>query len=110
MNLDDLTLGEIKQLQNLLGATPATKMIDHGAQIAILDRGFVYVGNVMTDADWCYIKNAKNIRVWGTTKGLGELRNGPLSGTKLDPTGEVKSPLRALIGLIAVEADKWNAS
>lgn len=77
-------------------------------QIVVLDRGFVYVGNVTVEADWVLIRNAHNIRVWGTTKGLGELVNGPLSGTRLDSVGTVKAPLRALISLIEVKESKWT--
>ena len=110
MNLDDLTLGQIKQLQNLLGLKPDPTPVDHGVQIVILDRGFVYVGRVTTDSEWCYIKNAQNIRVWGTSRGLGELVDGPLASTRLDKTGNVKAALRAVIGFIAVEESKWTNS
>ncbi len=71
-----------------------------GQNIAVLDRGFVYVGNVTRDGDFVLIENARNIRVWGTTNGLGELRNGPLSGTKMDVCGTVKVPFHALQHLI----------
>lgn len=77
-------------------------------KIVILDRGFVLVGNVTVDGDWVTTTNASIIRCWGTTKGLGELAmNGPLKETKLDPIGTVRSPLRALIGLVECEAVKW---
>jgi hypothetical protein len=79
-------------------------------QIVVLDRGFVYVGDVSFVGDFVLIENAKNLRIWGTSKGLGELRQGPLSGTKLDDVGTVRAPLRALISLIDVDAAKWNAS
>ena len=69
-------------------------------QIVVLDRGFVYVGNVTIRDGWVNIQNARNIRVWGTTKGLGELRNGPLKDTKLDDCGIVLAPLKSLIHLI----------
>jgi hypothetical protein len=79
-----------------------------GVAIAVLDRGFVYVGNVTIEDDWCVLRNAKNIRVWGTTKGLGELVNGPTPNTKLDPVGVVRVPMRAVISLIDVDASKWT--
>ena len=77
-------------------------------KIAVLDRGFVYIGHVSTDGDFLILKHAKNIRVWGTSRGLGELVNGPLSGTKLDSVGTVRVPNRALISLIDVEQSKWK--
>lgn len=77
-------------------------------QIAVLDRGFVYVGRVEISEDFLVIRNAKNIRVWGTTKGLGELVDGPTSQTKLDNVGTVRVPMRALISLISVRSEKWS--
>lgn len=77
-------------------------------KIVVLDRGFVYVGRVNVEGDWVNISSAQNIRIWGTTKGLGELRSGPLSGTKLDNVGNVKAPLSALISIIDVEQNKWK--
>lgn len=86
----------------------AQKKTDGDIKIAVLDRGFVYVGRVSTEGDFLILKNAKNIRVWGTTRGLGELVGGPLSGTKLDTVGTVRVPSRALISLIDVEQSKWT--
>ena len=80
-----------------------------GFAIVVLDRGFVYVGDVTVDDDWCVIENARNIRKWGTTKGLGQLAlEGPTSETILDQAGVVRAPKRALIHLIETEASRWN--
>lgn len=84
--------------------------MDHGQQIVVLDRGFVYVGIVTTDADWCVLTNASCVRRWGTRKGLGELAaRGPLESTVLDPAGTVRAPMRAVIAMLACEVDKWTA-
>ena len=85
------------------------KTVLSGFSIVVLDRGFVYVGDVEHDGDWCVIKNARNIRYWGTTKGLGELAlNGPLNETKLDNVGTVRAPAKSIISLIDTEREKWN--
>lgn len=77
-------------------------------KIVILDRGHVLVGNVTVDGDWIETTNASVIRRWGTTRGLGEIAmGGPTPETKLDPIGTVRSPIRALIGLVDCEAAKW---
>lgn len=68
--------------------------------IAVMDRGFVYVGKCSVSDGTLRIENAKNIRRWGTTGGLGELRNGPLPSTILDVVGEIVAPERAVIHLI----------
>ena len=81
---------------------------DGEIKIAVLDRGFVYVGKTEFDGDFLIISGAKNIRVWGTTKGLGELVNGPTNSTKLDNVGTIRIPVRALISVIDVVQEKWN--
>lgn len=81
---------------------------DSPVQIVVLDRGFVYVGRPERQDDMLVIRNAKNIRVWGTTKGLGELVNGPTSKTQIDHAGTVRAPMRAVIALIDVSESKWT--
>jgi hypothetical protein len=80
-----------------------------GVAIIVADRGFVYVGHVEIADDWCVVTRAKNIRVWGTSKGLGELVNGPTTTTKLDTVGTVRIPMRAVISIIDVSADAWKS-
>ena len=77
-------------------------------KIVVLDRGYIYVGKVTLVDNFVVICNAKNIRYWGTTKGLGELVNGPTPTTKLDTVGTVQANPQALISLIAVDQSKWS--
>ena len=87
------------------------KKVLEGFAVVVLDRGFVYVGDVECGSEWCVISNARDIRVWGTTDGLGELvLNGPTENTRLDAIGTVRAPMRAVISVIESEASKWNAS
>ncbi len=79
-----------------------------GKAIVVLDRGFVYIGDTEIEDNWLVMKNARNIRIWGTTKGLGELVNGPLKETKLDIVGNLRAPIRAVIHIIDVNDAKWN--
>ena len=83
------------------------KCVMQGLAIVVLDRGFVYVGNVTVEDEWCRIENAKNIRYWGTKAGLGELVGGPTKDTKLDNVGSVSAPLRAVIHIIDVDKKAW---
>lgn len=111
LNIDSLTIAEARQIAALFTNTPSAlsgaKTIQGvrvmGQNIVVLDRGFVYVGNVVISGDFVEISNAKNIRYWGTKNGLGELREGPLKETKLDPIGEVIAPLRAVIHFVPVK-------
>lgn len=78
-------------------------------KIVVLDRGWVYVGNVIHSSDFVTITNARNVRRWGTSKGLGELAaKGPQRNTQLDPAGTVRAPMRALIMLIDCDEAAWS--
>lgn len=80
---------------------PQTQTIQpSGQHLVVVDRGFVYVGDVVIEPEWVRILNARNIRIWGTKNGLGELRNGPLPNTKLDQCDQVLVARKALISLI----------
>lgn len=83
------------------------KALEGNIKIIVADRSYVYVGIVEETTDFVKLTNAKNIRYWGTTKGLGELVNGPLSNTKLDVVGSVKIPNRAIISIIDVDQKAW---
>ena len=92
---------ELTELAALLsGKQTETQSRDLGSQIVVVDRGFVYVGNVTIEGDMCRITNARNIRKWGTTKGLGELVDGPTKDTILDNYGKVLVPMKAVIHFI----------
>lgn len=61
-------------------------------RIVVADRGWIFVGDCEDHEDGSVtIRNTFNIRNWGTTRGLGELVNGPIVGkTKYDPYGTVR--------------------
>lgn len=120
-DIDTLTIGQAreaiqrgKELESLMTGQREKKCtvppVNYTApQIVILDRGFVFVGDVATDGDWLVISNARNVRRWGTSKGLGELaKDGPKPETKIDHAGTVRAPLRAVIGLLECEASSWT--
>ncbi len=79
-------------------------------RIVVLQRGWVVVGDygVDPDNDEVVISDASVIRRWGTSKGLGELRDGPLPETVLDPAGEIRAPRGAVVLTIAVSAEAWS--
>lgn len=71
-----------------------------GFYIVVLDQGFVYVGDCVFGERYMTINNAKNVRQWGTKKGLGEIRNGPTANTVLDDAGTVIVPLTRIVHLL----------
>ena len=63
-------------------------------RIVILDRGWVVVGWVGISGDDVTIEKASVIRVWGTSKGIGEIASGgPTKDTILDPLREVAASI-----------------
>lgn len=74
-------------------------------QLVVLDRGFVYVGKPTISGDMVTITDARNVRRWGTTKGLGQLVDGPTDITELDDVGVVTAPMRAVIHMIQCKRD-----
>lgn len=75
-------------------------------RILVLQRGWVVVGSYSEDGDECVLRDASVIRRWGTTKGLGELANGPLKDTVLDPAGIVRAHKLAVV--MQIECPAWT--
>ncbi|MET4780848.1 hypothetical protein [Glaciihabitans sp. UYNi722] len=76
-------------------------------QIVVGQRGWIFVGAVHEDGDDLVITDARNIRIWGTTKGLGELASGPTDKTKSDLYGTVRIPKLTVVARINVTAGAW---
>lgn len=79
-------------------------------RIVILHRGHVVVGRYERNGSEVVIRNASVIRIWGTTKGLGEIAaGGPTAKTLLDPCGVVRCHELAVIATIDCEVTKWTS-
>jgi len=96
-------------LRELLGGgnTDCEKHPDRGVsvgshyKIVVCQRGFVYAGEVVFRGAYVTIKDAVNLRVWGTTKGLGELAlNGATDATKADACGTVRVHELAVVSML----------
>ena len=76
--------------------------------IVVLDRGWVFVGDVASDDRAVEITNALNIRRWGTSKGIGQLASeGKQPNTELDPAGTVRAPMTSVVAMIECDPSKW---
>jgi hypothetical protein len=103
---ETITIDDVKYVR--ADSVDDAKKYEGDIKIIVADRGFVYIGFAEELDDYIRLTNASNLRVWGTTKGLGELVNGPLSKTKLDKVGSIRIPNRAVISIIDVEQSKWK--
>ena len=75
-------------------------------RILVLQRGWIVVGGYSEIGDECILRDASVIRRWGTTRGLGELVNGPLKDTVLDPVGIVRAHRLAVV--MQIECPAWK--
>lgn len=100
--------------QNTLDASGHPASETHGFSwggfgIAVLDKGFIYVGNITAGNGQVKISDAYCIRRWGTERGLGQLAlEGKQENTKLDKTGTVIAPITDLKHILPSEANKWE--
>lgn len=79
-------------------------------QIVVVEGRWNLIGITSRNADGdLVIEDAKVIRYWGTTRGLGQLAmEGPTGKTKLDETGRVTVPAHAVIMLLDVNQKAWS--
>jgi len=99
LKIDDVEYVRADQAQ----VVPTTK------QIVVLQRGWIVVGDVQKANTEVHINNCAVIRIWGTSKGLGEIaQNGPTSKTKLDPCPPVTVHPLSVVLYMNVNEGKWN--
>lgn len=79
-------------------------------RIVVAQRGWVFVGRFAREDHEIVLRDAKNIRRWGTKKGLGELYSGPKRETVLDEAGTVRLHPLQIIATIDVDAKSWEAA
>lgn len=86
--------------------------ISGDVKIVILQRGWSMVGRFERTGSDCKLHDASVIRVWGTTKGLGEIaKDGPTSTTKLDKcNGLVEFDYLTVVASISCDSKKWEKS
>lgn len=108
MNINDLTIGEAKELAAMFGGSVNAKAepINKGRYIVIGNRGNVVVGDLVLTGDIGVLSNSSVIRRWGTDNGLGQLAlEGKKENTKLDPCGEFEFNMLTTCGMIKVTSD-----
>jgi hypothetical protein len=96
--------------KNEVSGVPTSKIGGSKTKIVVLQRGWVVVGTFGWDGEYMTLTNASTIRVWGTTKGLGELAtNGKTDKTVLDSCGTVRFHPLTTVQLIDCNDNVWNS-
>ena len=100
MSKDTITVDGIKYVKKVPSDSPV--------KIVVLQRGWVAVGRYEAKSDTEHLlHDASVIRLWGTTRGLGELRDGPTSKTILDKAGTVRFHPATIVLTIDAEETSW---
>lgn len=102
---DSITVDGIEYVKK---GTEAPK--NSSIKIVVLQRGWVMIGRWSQEGDMCALDDAYNIRIWGTTSGLGQLAlEGKQSATKLDKVGHVDFHILTTVAVINCAEQVWNA-
>ena len=113
----EVTVSELGELINgrsvakpAVDAESSPAEVNWGPRIVILQRGWIIVGNVTKRGAMFTVTEARVIRNWGTTNGIGEIAlNGPTASTKLDKCGTVTFHEHNEVAQIECQGDKWKA-
>lgn len=78
--------------------------------VSVDNRGLTFIGRVKIDpnADFITIRDARCIIVWGTSKHIAELIDGPTDKTKLGATADVLVSTRNIIFAYEVNKEAWS--
>lgn len=104
-------MDKLEIVKALLGECEDSTPLGGGSKIkiAVLQRGWVFIGKFSQKGSKCTLTNAYNIRTWGTTKGLGELaEDGKQSATKLDKVNDITFHELSVVVLIDCLDKKWE--
>ncbi len=81
-------------------------------RIVIVQSGWVFVGDlthVPHSLTEIRLENASVVRVWGTSRGLGQLAlSGPRKDTVLDPCGTVDIPMNSVLVQLHCDPAQWK--
>ena len=109
MDLNELTIGNLKELNKILNYQKEFVEVEMGINIVILDRGWVLVGELSKKGSVYHLKKGSVVRVWGTSKGIGEIaENGPTSHTILDSIPETIFSESSYIMFVKCEDSAWK--
>lgn len=103
MALETITLDDVKYVR-----ADQVSHANTNKQIVVLQRGWIVVGDVEKTEVEIKITNCSIIRVWGTSKGLGEIaENGPTSKTRLDKCPSISVHPLSVVLYMNVNESKW---
>ncbi len=105
-----LTLSEVRELIGANNNHSGPGIGTGDIKIVVLQRGWVAVGRLTQNGPYCVLENAKTIRRWGTTNGLGQIaKDGPIDGkTILDDAGTIRFHELTIVAAFDCDQSKWG--
>lgn len=92
MDIDNLTVGHVKEITSLIGSKPQVKHpLDGKKVVAVLPNGFIHFGVLESNGSNYMLASASNLRYWKQREnGLPEFAlSGPIEGDRIDKIGTV---------------------
>lgn len=91
MNIDDLTIGQAKELSAIFGGTKEKHPLDGQKVVAVLPHGFIHYGVLHDSGGRFALSEASNLRYWVKRDGgLPEFAAfGPKEDDRIDKIGVV---------------------
>ena len=78
-------------------------------KIVVLQRGHVAVGHLYLKGEMCKLRGASIIRLWGTTRGLGQIaQDGPTDKTRLDKCPDIEFHILTTILIMSCLEEPWE--
>jgi len=75
--------------------------------IVVLDRGFIFAGNLTQDEEWYTLTNVVNVRKWSKSGFGGLVLSAESAGAVLDNCGDIRFKKNALIFIAPVD-ESWD--
>jgi len=110
MNLDDLTIGDVKKLQSLVGGTRGTRRRPppSGRAVVVVDRGWIFAGDMSLTADgYVRLDNAVHVFRWESMGFAKMIEDWKSSKVDLRPCASVEVPADSVIFRVPVSND-WG--
>ena len=78
-------------------------------QIVVMQRGWVYAGDVRQEGDEFVLEPAACVHRWGTTRGLAEIQKGPTESTELHHCSHpVRVHYLAVVHRLDCDEEAWT--
>ena len=98
---------EVRNAIDVLTAATAN-CVEGDRHLVVLDKGFIFAGNLSKKDDVYTLTNCFNVRKWSTGGFGGLSKSANESGATLDPSAPIRFEPRAMVFCVPISGD-WDA-